>query len=172
GILAGSDWNQALHDGVFVAAPVVAEDVVAVAAPVVAESEEVTAEVPMASAIRSLSGATAEGMELTLYSKVGMGDGQQASNPWLQEFPDPITRVSWDNYVTVSKADAEKLALVNENVADGGLNGSYVKLTVDGAVIDGVPVIVQPGQAPGSLGLSFGYGKTVGMKSEMQTGVN
>ena len=172
GILAGSNWNQALHDGVFVAAPVVAEDVVAVAAPVVAESEEVSAEVHMSSAIRSLSGATAEGMELTFYSKVGMGDGQQASNPWLQEFPDPITRVSWDNYVTVSKADAEKLALVNENVADGGLNGSYVKLTVDGAVIDGVPVIVQPGQAPGSLGLSFGYGKTVGMKSEMQTGVN
>ncbi|MBD3661046.1 MAG: 4Fe-4S dicluster domain-containing protein, partial [Arenibacter algicola] len=111
-------------------------------------------------------------MELNVYFKVGMGDGQQASNPWLQEFPDPITRVSWDNYVTVSKADAEKLALVNENVADGGLNGSYVKLTVDGVALDGVPVIIQPGQAPGSLGLSFGYGKTVGMKSEMQTGVN
>lgn len=173
GILAGSDWNQALHDGVFVVVPVVAEDAVTVAAPVVAGSaEEVATEVPLASAIRSLSGATAEGMELTLYSKVGMGDGQQASNPWLQEFPDPITRVSWDNYVTVSKADAEKLALVNENVADGGLNGSYVKLTVDGAVVDGVPVIIQPGQAPGSLGLSFGYGKTVGMKSEMQTGIN
>lgn len=170
GILAGSDWNKALHDGVFVAAQVVAEDIDAV--PVAAGSEETATEVPLASAVRSLSGATAEGMELTLYSKVGMGDGQQASNPWLQEFPDPITRVSWDNYVTVSKADAEKLALVNENVADGGLNGSYVKLTVDGAVVDGVPVIVQPGQAPGSLGLSFGYGKTVGMKSEMQTGVN
>jgi molybdopterin-containing oxidoreductase family iron-sulfur binding subunit len=172
GILAGSDWNQALHDGVFVAAPVVEEAVVTVAAPVVAEAEEVIAEVPLASAIRSLSGATAEGMELTLYSKVGMGDGQQASNPWLQEFPDPITRVSWDNYVTVSKADAEQFGLVNENVADGGLNGSYVKLSVDDAVVDGVPVIIQPGQAPGSLGLSFGYGKTVGMKSEMQTGVN
>ena len=172
GILAGSDWSQALHDGVFVAVPVMDEAVSATVAAVVTEEAEVTAEVPLASAIRSLSGATAEGMELTLYSKVGMGDGQQASNPWLQEFPDPITRVSWDNYVTVSKADAEKLALVNENVADGGLNGSYVKLTVDGVALDGVPVIIQPGQAPGSLGLSFGYGKTVGMKSEMQTGVN
>ena len=37
----------------------------------------------------------------------GMGDGKQANNPWLQEFPDPITRASWDNYLTVSKADAE-----------------------------------------------------------------
>lgn len=172
GILAGKDWNQALHDGVLVSAPIVGEDVGATVAPVMEEEEGMTSEVPLASALGSLSSAAAEGMELTLYSKVGMGDGQQASNPWLQEFPDPITRVSWDNYVTVSKADAEKLNLINENVADGGLNGSYVKLTVDGIALDGVPVIIQPGQAPGSIGLSFGYGKTVGMKSEMQTGVN
>ncbi|MCM4154220.1 4Fe-4S dicluster domain-containing protein [Arenibacter sp. N53] len=172
GILGGSDWNQALHDGIFAAVPVVEEEAVVAVVPIVGVEEEAPIAVPLASAIRSLSGATADGMELILYSKVGMGDGQQASNPWLQEFPDPITRVSWDNYVTVSKADAEKLGLVNENVADGGLNGSYVKLTVDGVALDGVAVIVQPGQAPGSLGLSFGYGKTVGMKSEMQTGVN
>jgi molybdopterin-containing oxidoreductase family iron-sulfur binding subunit len=45
----------------------------------------------------------------------------------LQEFPDPITRVSWDNYVTVSNADAK--ANVNEIVANGGLNGSYATIT-------------------------------------------
>jgi molybdopterin-containing oxidoreductase family iron-sulfur binding subunit len=50
-----------------------------------------------------------------------MGDGQQANNPWLQEFPDPITRVS--NYVTVSNADAKLLEMSNEIVANGGLNG-------------------------------------------------
>ncbi|MCM4173535.1 4Fe-4S dicluster domain-containing protein [Arenibacter sp. TNZ] len=172
GILAGNDWNQALHDGILVSVPMMDEEVAKTVTPVVGDDVEAPTAVPLASAIRSLSAASADGMELTLYSKVGMGDGQQASNPWLQEFPDPITRVSWDNYVTVSKADAEKLGLVNENVADGGLNGSYVKLTVDGVAVDGVPVIVQPGQASGSMGLSFGYGKTVGMKSEMQTGVN
>ena len=57
-----------------------------------------------------------------------MGDGQQANNPWLQEFPDPITRTSWDNYLTISEADAEALGLENEHVANGGLNGSYVML--------------------------------------------
>jgi molybdopterin-containing oxidoreductase family iron-sulfur binding subunit len=41
----------------------------------------------------------------------------------LQEFPDPITRVSWDNYVTVSNADAKALTMSNEIVANGGLNG-------------------------------------------------
>jgi molybdopterin-containing oxidoreductase family iron-sulfur binding subunit len=58
-----------------------------------------------------------------------MGDGQQANNPWLQEFPDPITRVSWDNYVTVSNADAKELGMINEIVANGGLNGSYATIT-------------------------------------------
>ncbi|MDX1364101.1 MAG: TAT-variant-translocated molybdopterin oxidoreductase [Arenibacter latericius] len=165
GILGGSDWNQALHDGVFVAKNEVvegAEDV---------EGEAVKS-VSIASALSSLSKAASEGMELTLYPKTGMGDGQQAGNPWLQEFPDPLTRVSWDNYVTVSKADAESLGLINDYSADGGLNGSYVTLNVDGTSLEGVPVIIQPGQAPGSIGLAFGYGKTVGMKSEMQTGVN
>ncbi|MGB0256407.1 MAG: hypothetical protein ACPF9N_04155, partial [Flavobacteriaceae bacterium] len=54
-----------------------------------------------------------EGMQLVLYTKTGMGDGQQANNPWLQEFPDPITRVSWDNYLTLSKVDADRIGLKN-----------------------------------------------------------
>lgn len=45
-------------------------------------------------------------------------------------------------------------------------------LTVNGKTIQNVPVIIQPGQAKGSVGLSFGYGKTVGLKEEMQNGVN
>lgn len=111
-------------------------------------------------------------LELSLYTKVGMGDGQQANNPWLQEFPDPITRTSWDNYITVSKSDAEAYGLVNENVANGGLNGSYVDVTVNGVTVSRVPVIIQPGQAKGSLGLALGYGRSAGLKTEMQTGVN
>lgn len=137
------------------------------------ESEEVQPEiVPIASAIRALVNSTSPGTELVLYSKVGMGDGRQANNPWLQEFPDPISRVSWDNYVTVSKADAESWGLENTIVADGGLNGSYANLTVDGKVLENVPVIIQPGQAVGTIGLSFGYGKKAGMQAEMATGVN
>ncbi|WP_405247414.1 TAT-variant-translocated molybdopterin oxidoreductase [Cellulophaga sp. Asnod2-G02] len=180
-VLGSSDWNQALHDGFYVGAKssVVEELVESVAAPVlameapVAEEEVVQVEtVPLASALRSLASADTSAMEMVLYPKTGMGDGQMANNPWLQEFPDPITRVSWDNYVTVSKADAEKLGFVNENVANGGLDGSYAKITVDGVSVSNVPVIIQPGQALGSVGLSFGYGKKEGLKEEMQTGVN
>ena len=101
-----------------------------------------------------------------------MGDGQQANNPWLQEFPDPITRVSWDNYLTVSKADAEALGIKNYNVANGGLNGSYVTLKVGENTLEKVPAFIQPGQAKGTLGLAFGYGRKSALKEEMQVGVN
>ena len=75
-----------------------------------------------------------------------MGDGQQANNPWLQEFPDHISRVSWDNYLTISAGDAKKIGLKNVNVADGALNGSYAKVTVgDKSLV--APVLIQPGQA-------------------------
>ncbi|MBR9844793.1 MAG: TAT-variant-translocated molybdopterin oxidoreductase [Algicola sp.] len=124
-------------------------------------------------AARTLSSsAKSEGMELQLYTKTGMGDGQQANNPWLQEFPDPITRTSWDNYLTISAADAKSMDLVNQYEATGALNGSYVDVTVDGVTVKNVPVIIQPGQAKGSVGLSLGYGRNEGLKDEMKTGVN
>ena len=154
--LNGKSWNQAVHDGF------VAGDAIALSA----------GSIDAASAASRLGQAKSSGLELVLYTKTGMGDGQQANNPWLQEFPDPITRASWDNYVTVSKKDAERLGLENWNVANGGLNGSYATLKVGNATLSKVPVIIQPGQAVGTVGLAFGYGKTAGLKKEMQVGVN
>jgi len=167
-VIDASGWNKALHDGVFIATlPETSEGTVTSEEN---EADQVPAFVAT-NAARKLSGATSQGMELVLYTKTGMGDGQQANNPWLQEFPDPITRVSWDNYIAVSKTDAEKLGLKNRNVANGGLNGSYAKVTVNGTAIT-LPVIIQPGQAVGSVGIALGYGKKEGIKSEMQTGEN
>lgn len=176
-ILNGSSFNQALHDGVFSGNSSVSITPVAATTDTTSvETEEAPMPVAVASggdAARALaSSATVQGLELTLYSKVGMGDGQQANNPWLQEFPDPISRVSWDNYLTVSAADAESLGLKNYHVANGGLNGSYADVTLNGVTIKNVPVLIQPGQAKGSVGLSFGYGRTAGLKDEMKTGVN
>jgi len=137
------------------------------------EASGAIAPISAGTAARNLAkSASSDGMELTLYTKVGMGDGQQANNPWLQEFPDPITRTSWDNYLTVSEADAEKLDLINENEATGALNGSYANVTVNGVTVENVPVIVQPGQAPGSVGLALGYGREEGVKDIMKVGVN
>ena len=51
----------------------------------------------LSSSLSSISEDRFEDFSLVLYSKTGIGDGSQSSNPWLQEFPDPITRVTWDN---------------------------------------------------------------------------
>ena len=155
---SGASWNKILHDGIFIGA---------------AANAVGAGNANFAGAASALSSAKMNGeFELHLYTKTGMGDGQQSNNPWLQEFPDPITRVSWDNYVTVSRADADKLGMTNEIVANGGLNGSYATITADGITLDNVPVIVQPGQAKGTLGLAVGYGRTASMKEEMRVGVN
>ena len=158
GIIAGSSWNKVLHDGVFV----------------IGSTTLSGGSVDYAAAANAVSKSKSTGdFELVLYTKTGLGDGQQANNPWLQEFPDPITRVSWDNYVTVSNADAKKLGLTNEIVANGGLNGSYATITTaDGLKLDNVPVIVQPGQAVGTVGLAVGYGRKAALKEEMVVGLN
>ncbi|WP_282017275.1 TAT-variant-translocated molybdopterin oxidoreductase [Salegentibacter mishustinae] len=155
-------WNTALHDGVFKAT-----------SPVEVEASEASGSINVATAASELSRPSENnGMELTLYTKPSMGDGQQANNPWLQEMPDPLTRASWDNYLTISKADAESMGLENENVSNGGLNGSYANVTLDGTVVKNVPVLIQPGQAKGTVGLALGYGKKEGIQEEMQVGVN
>lgn len=171
---ASVSWNQALHDGV------VKGDVSAVAEMNMAENE-VQSSVTSSEAITAASAAAAlakegtaskSGFELTLYTKTAMGDGSQANNPWLQELPDPITRTSWDNYLTMSKEDADRLEIENTHVSNGALNGHKVNITLGDVTIPNVPVFIQPGQAVGSVGLSLGYGRTEAVQEEMQTGVN
>ena len=155
-ILKGLSWNQALHDGVFYQNKF---------------SSRSFRKLDLNSRISKINDSDTGDFELTLYSKTSMGDGSQANNPWLQEMPDPITRVSWDNYLTVSKSDAKNLGLKNINESNGALNSNYANVKVDDSTLK-IPVIIQPGQAKGSVGLSFGYGRINGVKSELQTGVN
>src|SRR5699024_6200079 len=81
------------------------------------------------------------------------------------------TRTTWDNYVTMSKKDADRLKIKNYYKDNGAMNGNYVVLEMGDKKIK-APVIVQPGQAPGSIGLALGYGRKAGIQEEMQTGVN
>ncbi len=163
-ILAGSSWNQALHDGVI-------ESSVAIETEMVPAEGEATLENTTTHGAFAFN-STEGGYELTLYTKTSLGDGQQANNPWLQEMPDPITRTSWDNYLTMSAVDAEELGVRNWHTSNGALNGSYVTIAMGDVVLENVPVIIQPGQAKGSVGLALGYGKIAAIQEEMQTGVN
>jgi MoCo/4Fe-4S cofactor protein with predicted Tat translocation signal len=94
--------------------------------------------------------------QLALYQKSGMGVGNHANNPWLQEMPDPISKVTWDNYITLAPKDMEAQGfstyIGQENPA------SVAKVKVGDVELE-LPVIAQPGQAEGTIGVAVGYGR-------------
>ncbi len=84
-----------------------------------------------------------------IYQKVALGDGKQGNNPWLLEMPDPITRVSWDNYAIISPRLAKEYGI---NLSDRWEADKYeiypekpvIKVKVGNKEI-ALPVIVIPG---------------------------
>jgi molybdopterin-containing oxidoreductase family iron-sulfur binding subunit len=92
----------------------------------------------------------------------GLADGTLANVSWLQEFPDPVTKVCWDNYVSISPKDAAR---------EGLREGDVVILTASGTKVE-VPAHIQPGQADGVLGLAVGYGRTGMGRIADNVGVN
>ena len=96
-----------------------------------------------------------EDFELNLYHNLTVSDGIQSNNPWLQEMPDPISKVCWDNYISINPKDASKL----EVKTDVGTMTTNVLKIQNGQGSFEVPVIIQPGQAEGTIGLALGYGR-------------
>jgi MoCo/4Fe-4S cofactor protein with predicted Tat translocation signal len=120
-----------------------------------------------ASAVGSVYHAGNASMELAVFESYGVGTGAYANNPLLQELPDPITKVVWDHPITISQTDATGLKITN----DGESNTQFATLMANG-VTKKVPVLIQPGQARGTIGISLGYGRTkVGRVAE-NLGVN
>ena len=137
-------WDESLRRGVAVAPSTPAEGEAATMDPA-----------GLSAAANKLQSAAANGPELVLYEKVSIRDGKHANNPWLQELPDPITRTTWDNYITVPFQYAKENGVKQEDV---------LKLSVGDTEIEGAAVIV-PGQALGTFGLALGYGRTGGGRS-------
>ena len=144
-------WKNALHDGVF--------EPNAVAVSAASPSVDVNAS---AGAIAKTYSASSTGLEITVYEKVGLGTGSQANNPWLQEFPEPVSKACWDNYATISQPTATKLNLKQGDVVEVNAKGYKVSL----------PVLVQPGQAQDTVAIAIGYGRTKAGKSADGVGVN
>jgi MoCo/4Fe-4S cofactor protein with predicted Tat translocation signal len=89
-------------------------------------------------------------VELQVYQSVAMRDGKRANNPWLQELPDPVSKVTWDNFAALAPADMKKW---------GYENGDLIKIDANGYSII-VPAAVQPGQTQGTVSVAVGYGRT------------
>ena len=108
------------------------------------------------------------GLQIAVYESFGVGNGSQANNPLLQELPDPITKVVWDHPVTISVKDAAQLGFTN----DGESNTQLGELSAPGFGPVKVPVLIQPGQAVGSIGIAVGYGRTKVGRVAQNLGVN
>jgi MoCo/4Fe-4S cofactor protein with predicted Tat translocation signal len=155
--------NEVLSDSIEVETPA--------AAKTVATAETTSLPTPdynkAASTATSLKGGQ---FELVVYEKVGLGNGNQSNNPWLMELPDPISKVTWDNYITMNPADVAAMGLNEMKRQD--IIGSIVDLTVNSVTIK-VPVYPQPGQTAGTVGLAVGYGRTAeSLKVAFGVGVN
>ncbi|MBI4423172.1 MAG: 4Fe-4S dicluster domain-containing protein [Elusimicrobia bacterium] len=91
----------------------------------------------------------AAGLEAVFRPDLRLWDGRYARNAWLQELPDPVTKLTWDNAAWLSPADAERLGLAN---------GDLVALSLEARTLE-APVWVVPGQAVGSVLLALGSGR-------------
>jgi molybdopterin-containing oxidoreductase family iron-sulfur binding subunit len=94
-------------------------------------------------------------IEIVLYQKLGIGNGEQANNPWLQELPDPISKVTWDNYITMNPAEMGTTYATTFD-QESGLNVATVKV---GSSEVTLPVYPSPGQALKTVGIALGYGR-------------
>lgn len=138
-----SFWSKSLHDGVTNTMPVSTKTL--------NYSSTVLNE-----AVNQLSKIKSDGWELELYSKTAIADGSQADNPWLQELPDPVTKVVWDNYITMNPSDMKEMGL---NTKLGQQEpASMAKVSANGYTLE-LPVYPVPGQKRKSIGIALGYGK-------------
>ena len=90
-----------------------------------------------------------DSLEVVFHRDYSLDDGRYNNNGWLQELPDPITKLVWDNAVLISRKTARHWACKNSDVVEVRLGNRTVR----------GPIWVQPGMADYSLGLALGYGR-------------
>ncbi len=131
--LAEGAWNRAVHDGV------------------VAGSSLSEKRVAVKGGVKSFPAMPAEGLQIVLRPDPTVWDGRFANNPWLQELPKPVSKLTWDNVVYISPSTGLKQGLKN---------GQVVKVSANGREVQG-PVWMLPGQPEDTLTLHLGYGRRV-----------
>ncbi len=135
---SGFDFEQALHDGVIknTAYAASGKPVAQLAAP--AET-------------------SAKGLEVIFTHDYKVLDGRFANLSWMQELPDPITKMTWGNAVLVSQALAQELG-IQSRVKDRNYHADVMSMTLSGKTVK-APAFIVPGLADKSVILPLGYGR-------------
>jgi MoCo/4Fe-4S cofactor protein with predicted Tat translocation signal len=115
---------------------------------------------------------TNEKLELVFYRDYKLDDGRYNNNGWLQELPDPITKLTWDNVIMLSPATAKRLNVFNDPQHDTArYENDVIELEFDGRKVSGA-VWVQPGLAENVVAVALGYGRTATGRVGHGTGFN
>jgi MoCo/4Fe-4S cofactor protein with predicted Tat translocation signal len=134
---AEKTWRESVHNGV------IANTRAGEAAPPAIDANRV------AEACARIAAPDADAIEIGFYPSYSMYDGRYANNGWMQEAPDPITKLVWGNAALVSPATARWLGVENGDVVEiarGGLRAEFAAM-------------IQPGHADRSVSLTLGYGR-------------
>ena len=110
----------------------------------------VIAPAPAFDSANAAAWAAGESLEAVFRIDSTLYDGRFANLGWLQELPDPMTKLTWDNAAIIGPATAEALGIKDHDLVEFQMDGRSLALAV----------YVMPGQAPGTVGLPLGYGRT------------
>ncbi|HWB20647.1 MAG TPA: TAT-variant-translocated molybdopterin oxidoreductase [Phycisphaerales bacterium] len=147
------DWRTALHDGFVTQSAPKTESVSVRMNALPAAISAFTAQ---------FASAKAGDLEVVYAKSYQLLDGRFANNGWLQEKPDPMTKLTWDNAAVMNPETAK---------AKGFKTGDIVKLTTPGGSAE-LPVLIQPGQWKGTVSVAMGYGRTKCGRVAKDAGVN
>ena len=149
-----ANWDKALQDGV-----------IEPATPAAVSAGAYNAGA-LAAAAGKIAGVKSGAYEVVLYEKISVGNGSQANNPWLQEVPDPISKVTWDNYAMVSPGFAKTLLKIDVSGKPKEADDYEVtpekpmlKITVNGRVLE-LPALIIPGLDNTTVAIAVGYGRS------------
>ncbi len=151
-------WNKALHDGLITTATPAASTA----------SCGANCGAGLAEAATKIAATKGGAWEVVFY-QTNLGTGTLANNPWLQELPDPITKATWDNYVTMSPVQMKAMGLTRLLEQESKM--SVIEISVNGKSVK-VPVFPSPGQKENTIGLALGYGRTLAGKVGNNVGVD
>ena len=138
-------WRQALNVGV--------------APETQAAVKQVQADV---SAVRAFAPAVSDDMEIIFRPSPSVWDGRYANNGWLQEVPNAVTKLTWDNAALMAPALAERLNL---------MDGDLIRLNYFGNWVQ-APVLVVPGHARNGVTVHLGYGRERSGRVGQEVGFN
>ncbi len=108
------------------------------------------------------AGLSAQNLEIIFAQDPSLFDGRYANNAWLQEMPDFMTKLTWDNAALIGPATADELGVKHGEVASLDYQGRQLEMAV----------YVLPGQAKNSVVLPLGYGRTRGGQVAEGAGFN